>query len=123
TGLNHEGHDDNEAHELIFRDRRRFRDLRGYRIARWVSRHPVYCCMRSDVTSMTRVSDTTATSRGAKTTRRPCVVAVVTIVLAESDVGLPNGPAASTSAIRPPTWTSSLRMPGSDSPSRPIPRV
>src|SRR5258705_852184 len=88
--------------------------------SRAASRQPVYCRIRSDVTSITRVNRAASTSRGANTTSSPRVVAVVTIVLAESDVGLPKGPAASTSAMRPPTCTSSLRMPGYDSPSRPI---
>src|SRR4029453_10080010 len=87
------------------------------------SRQPVYCSIRSEVTSITCVRRTASTSRGAKTTSSPRVVSVVTIVRAESDVGLPNGPTASTSAMRPATWTSSLRIPGYDSPSRPIRRV
>src|SRR4029434_7532555 len=86
-------------------------------------RQPVYCCIRAEVTSITCVRRTASTSRGAKTTSSPRVVSVVTIVRAESDVGLPNGPTASTSAMRPATWTSSLRIPGYDSPSRPIRRV
>ena len=44
---------------------------------------------------MTRASRATSTSRGANTTSSARVVAVVTIVLAESDVGFPNGPRVS----------------------------
>ena len=48
--------------------------------------------MRGAVVSSTRVSRRESTSIGAKTTTSASVVAVVTIVRAESDVGLPNGP-------------------------------
>jgi hypothetical protein len=41
------------------------------------------------------------------------------MVRAESDVGLPNGPTSSATVIRPPTFTSSLRIPAYFSPSRP----
>src|SRR4030095_13660206 len=46
-------------------------------------------------------------------------VAGVTIVRAESDVGLPKGPRSSATVIRPATCTASLRMPAYSSPSRP----
>src|SRR5688572_12689052 len=75
--------------------------------------------MRVDVTSSTCVSCRASTSRGANTTSTPRVVEVVTIVLAESEVGFPNGPIRSASVIRFSTRTSSLRMPAYDSPALP----
>ena len=50
-------------------------------------------------------------------------VSPVTIVRAESDVGLPNGPRSSASANRPATWTASLRMPAYSSASTPRRRM
>ena len=47
----------------------------------------------------------------------------VTIVRAESDVGLPNGPSIVGQRQPPATWTVSLRMPAYSSPSRPRRRV
>src|SRR5687767_13576611 len=76
-----------------------------------VSTPPVNSAIRADVTSRTCVTVLASTSRGANTTRSARVVSVVTIVRAESDVGLPNAPIESVSAIRSPTCTSSLRMP------------
>ena len=62
---------------------------------------------------------------GSQTCNGSCAscVAEVTIVRAESDVGLPNGPSSSATVSRPATWTTSLRMPAYSSPSRPIRRV
>ena len=58
-----------------------------------------------DVTSITYPSRFASHSAGANTTNMALVVAVVTMVRAESDVGLPNGPTWSTSVIRPATST------------------
>ena len=81
---------------------------------------PVNSDIRLKVASRTCASLRGSTSHGAKTTSSASVVAVVTIVRAESDVGLPKGPTRSTSAMRPSTCTASLRMPGYDSPGRPM---
>ena len=48
--------------------------------------------MRSDVSVETRARTDAATEAGAKMTTSALVVAGVTMVLAESDVGLPKGP-------------------------------
>ncbi len=84
----------------------------GHGRQRAVSRHPVISPILATVTSSTRSRRAASSAAGANTTTTADTVLVVTIVRAESDVGLPNGPTRSASVRRPPTCTSSLRMPG-----------
>jgi len=56
---------------------------------------------------------------GAKITIQSEVVAFVTEVLSESEVGFPKGPVSSQRTGRPSRFTSSLRIPGYDSPGFP----
>lgn len=64
-----------------------------------------------------------ATDTGEKITTSARRVAMVTIVRAESDVGLPNGPVSSARVSRPATCTVSLRMPAYSSPGLPRRRM
>ena len=74
--------------------------------------------MRCFVRFSTRSTAAASTEAGEKMTTSVRRVAVVTIVRAESDVGLPNGPVSSASVSRPATCTVSLRMPAYSSPGR-----
>ncbi len=59
--------------------------------------------MRDFVRSMAAVNTAELTDTGQKITTSERVVSVVTMVRAESDVGLPKGPSSSASVSRPPT--------------------
>ena len=84
---------------------------------------PQNCRMRDAVSSSALAATSPPAARGAKMTQSRRVAPGATIVRAESDVGLPNGPFASAMVSRPVTWIMSFRIPAYSSPSRPTRRV
>ena len=83
----------------------------GECINRAVSTPPAQAPARSAVSATARAPSAAGVDAGTNRTNSTRVVAVDTDVRSESEVGLPNGPSASTSVRRPATLTRSLRMP------------
>src|SRR6185503_364273 len=88
------GDDGSNAHEM---------NDRNYMTARPVATAPPNSTNRAVVRSSAWDSKAWSRPAGAKMTHSTSRVSPVTIVRAESEVGLPNGPPASASVIRPAT--------------------